>query len=356
MSRRSFPAKFPEQTGRALTSGKLAAARGSDGCCVMGIRFFCPNGHKLNVKAFQAGRRGVCPYCGEKTQIPTESTRPSSREARSSGNAEAESPTPDKLPSTPGPSALGIPMAELASAGSVSSPGADRSGAEAAAMESPVEAPTVEATSERSPQPPVSSKVASTGYPSTAEAADPVAAAAPRPSLPDPLVEAPNAVWYVRPPAGGQFGPATSEVMRSWLEDGRVTNDSLVWREGWRDWEGASSVFPQLAVEGLPTINQTTTGGGGTPASAGQPDISASLSSDPSSSPAALAYRSASRRRSNATTAVVITALVLAVIVLLAVLAWVLIGQNGDSATTERETAVAPARFASALERSAEVA
>ena len=36
----------------------------------MGIRFFCPNGHKLNVKEFQAGRTGICPFCGEKMQIP----------------------------------------------------------------------------------------------------------------------------------------------------------------------------------------------------------------------------------------------------------------------------------------------
>ena len=44
----------------------------------MGIRFFCPNGHKLNVKEFQAGRRGICPFCGAKIRIPTESTREAS--------------------------------------------------------------------------------------------------------------------------------------------------------------------------------------------------------------------------------------------------------------------------------------
>jgi hypothetical protein len=49
----------------------------------MGIRFFCPNGHKLNVKDFQAGQTGICPYCGEKMPIPLESTRPSSREQQS---------------------------------------------------------------------------------------------------------------------------------------------------------------------------------------------------------------------------------------------------------------------------------
>jgi hypothetical protein len=36
----------------------------------MGIRFSCPNGHKLNVKNFLAGKRGVCPQCGAKFVIP----------------------------------------------------------------------------------------------------------------------------------------------------------------------------------------------------------------------------------------------------------------------------------------------
>lgn len=37
----------------------------------MGIRFSCPNGHKLHVKTFLAGKRGVCPQCGVKIEIPT---------------------------------------------------------------------------------------------------------------------------------------------------------------------------------------------------------------------------------------------------------------------------------------------
>ncbi|HND55851.1 MAG TPA: hypothetical protein PLV92_25720, partial [Pirellulaceae bacterium] len=39
----------------------------------MGIKFHCPNGHKLNVKSFLAGRRGVCPHCGARMMIPLES-------------------------------------------------------------------------------------------------------------------------------------------------------------------------------------------------------------------------------------------------------------------------------------------
>ena len=39
----------------------------------MGIRFFCPNGHKLNVKTFLAGKRGICPNCDARFVIPLES-------------------------------------------------------------------------------------------------------------------------------------------------------------------------------------------------------------------------------------------------------------------------------------------
>ena len=39
----------------------------------MGIRFSCPNGHKLNVKDNLAGKRGICPACGAKFVIPAAS-------------------------------------------------------------------------------------------------------------------------------------------------------------------------------------------------------------------------------------------------------------------------------------------
>ena len=39
----------------------------------MGIKFHCPQGHKLNVKAFLAGKKAVCPKCGERVLVPTES-------------------------------------------------------------------------------------------------------------------------------------------------------------------------------------------------------------------------------------------------------------------------------------------
>jgi hypothetical protein len=147
----------------------------------MGIRFHCPKGHKLNVKDFQAGRKAICPFCGEKTRVPRKSTRPSSKRQ---GEAEGE--------------ALAAEASEL--------------DAEAAA-----------------PKP----------FP-------PALGTSPA-SLTDPLAAGGDTVWYVRPVSGGQFGPATPDIMRSWLAEGRVGADSLVWREGWRDWQTAANVFPQFS-------------------------------------------------------------------------------------------------------------
>jgi hypothetical protein len=42
----------------------------------MGIRFLCPNGHKLNVKSFLAGKRAICPDCGARVVVPSESEKP----------------------------------------------------------------------------------------------------------------------------------------------------------------------------------------------------------------------------------------------------------------------------------------
>lgn len=53
----------------------------------MGIRFACPNGHKLNVKAEFAGKRAICPHCNAKVLVP----------ANAATRAEASEPTPDRV-------------------------------------------------------------------------------------------------------------------------------------------------------------------------------------------------------------------------------------------------------------------
>ena len=235
----------------------------------MGIRFYCPNGHKLNVKEFQAGRRGICPFCGARTQIPTQSTRPSSREGHRTtgqtaghhadhdeGDQESDSSPdilpgePPNLPVDPGggklmhskqaaplPSVSNVPATPNTAKSNQFPPSGPAVISGPAAPSSPVphyaaaSAPEGEASAP--PLPPMDRA----GVP---------AAPAARPEPPDPITDAPDMIWYIRPPTGGQFGPAPGELMRTWMNEGRVSADSLVWREGWRDWQEAGTVFPKL--------------------------------------------------------------------------------------------------------------
>jgi hypothetical protein len=126
----------------------------------------------------------------------------------------------------------------------------------------------------------------------------------------DPLAEAGDAVWYVRPASGGQFGPASGEVMRSWLGQGRVGADSLVWREGWPDWRQAAKVFPQFGA-GQPAPLPVEIGAGEAPTSRAA---------------AARSRRASFRRQSKRTQTLVIILLIFALIALSGVLVWVLHG------------------------------
>jgi len=281
----------------------------------MGIRFYCSNGHKLNVKEFQGGKKGICPYCGVKIRIPTESTRKSSKERlaeerrRTTEMAAADNPpaesafvaTPNDLPeptksSFPEPAMAPAPFAPATadqavppaypSGGVVSAP----AGPGGAILGTPISGPRTRCA--------------------VTEAATP--AAQPTTAPVDPLAESGNSVWYVRPLSGGQFGPATAEIMRSWVDEGRVSSDSMVWREGWPDWVGAVTVFPQLGPAPVaPT--QTTKQASGTPE---LPTIGGIPPTGPSHP-----YR---RSRSKTTQTAIISALLLATIVLFVVFLWVL--------------------------------
>lgn len=165
----------------------------------MGIRFRCPNGHKLNVKTFQAGMRGVCPYCGAKFTVPAEGTQPPSDQPERGEQ---------------------LDDGKQGEAGNVGQPPPQPVAQQTTATPPESQPPTAS-------QPPTRDKKA---------------------ALSSPLTEDPDALWYVRPPSGGQFGPADGDAMRDWIKDGRVTADSLVWREGWPDWVEAVTVFPRLAL------------------------------------------------------------------------------------------------------------
>jgi hypothetical protein len=154
----------------------------------MGIKFLCPNGHKLHVKAFLSGKKAICPKCGVRVVVPADGQQ--------------------------------VDDAQLE---------ADSASSAAEAVDSQPPAATA-------------SRLAEGAVPAS-KAASPTASPA---AVVDPIDDAPSAVWYVRPATGGQFGPASGEIMRAWIAEGRVGASSLVWRAGWQEWRAASAIFPQL--------------------------------------------------------------------------------------------------------------
>ncbi|MCU0880639.1 MAG: DUF4339 domain-containing protein [Pirellulaceae bacterium] len=285
----------------------------------MGIKFLCPQGHSLNVKTFLAGKRGVCPNCGVTFRIPSESM-PNTRAEAIGASAENALETPR----------VSEPVSVQPAAGVVS-----RSNGQVAAH--PQQAPAAPAQAAATPFPAPHSALPS-GIPLPASGATPapspaapavvpvgvpVGAPAPyamparTPTAYDPISESPQAIWYIRPPSGGQYGPARGDVMRTWLVEGRVSGDSLVWREGWTDWRSAGQVFPQLAGAS-PAMSVTTV----TPIGANQPAASPAAET-PRSQRTAARY-SAKKKSGSGVAIAALVGLVLVCVVLIGVLVVVL--------------------------------
>lgn len=254
----------------ALPPNSGLSFRGATASENMGIKFNCHAcGKKLNVKAFLAGKRGICPHCGAKVDIPSES-----QVGVAAGSGAARFTAQEAAP------ASAVPVSGPESHHSNGSTGGDA-----------ISAAPVSNTS--FPQ---------SGFPgamASAAAATPTATPVPaQPAAPaDPIAEAPGAVWYVRPPSGGQFGPASGEIMRKWIGEGRVSADSLIWREGWAEWQSASSIFPSLSGGASPPPPSSPVVPASTPAFTAGPS---SLPSEPSTP------RTFPRRKSSNSLAVIL--------------------------------------------------
>lgn len=171
----------------------------------MGIRFTCHHcSYAMHVKDFQSGKRGKCPHCNKSFRIPLESTDYS------------------------------IPILD----------GKSESIAEAPAKNVVAEQRKriVSTSQSHSHAPATSTKVRDTNQPADSKGADKSV----RPLLPRAFLDAPNAAWYVRPPSGGQYGPADQQTLQLWIRENRVTHDSLLWREGQPQWIPSSTLLPEL--------------------------------------------------------------------------------------------------------------
>jgi len=293
----------------------------------MGIKFYCPQGHKLHVKSFLAGKKGVCPHCGTKVRIPLESQRdgahddgsPEPEESDISSDSPLDRPAavPVGRPAPLVPAAAPVPATSpvLAAATGV---------APAPAVSGMYPPAGVSATPAMGPAPGprvlASAAPVTTAVPMVPRA--PLGAAgAPAPST-DPFAEAPNAEWYVCPPTGGRFGPATGEILKRWIGEGRVTPDSLVWRSGWTDWKPASVVLPTWSTPGA--ASGPGIGPPPTPAITGQLAAAAPVVSAGATSNAAKGAYVARRKSSSTMGIVVVILLGILSVALLVALIWVI--------------------------------
>jgi len=199
----------------------------------MGIRFYCPNGHKLNVKSFLAGQRGVCPRCGAKTVIPFESTREKGSQDLPEAAEWAEKQRAAATLSVP---AVGTPVAGNLNAIQPVKP------------VEPVAPVAVTPVAAAPAEPEIDFRPVSRDNPFASPPTPPPAAVVEK--FPDPFADAPDAVWYVRTSVGDQYGPVKAAVVRQWLVERRIIADTLVWREGWEEWKTGDQVFESLAGGG----------------------------------------------------------------------------------------------------------
>jgi hypothetical protein len=173
----------------------------------MGIRFSCHLcNHPLHVKDYQASKRGKCPKCQGAFRVPPK---------------DADfSLAIDESASSIQPANLGKPLAP---------------------SDSKIVAATAKPKAATEPKPQVQARTKNP----LASTPKPAPEANGHPSMPPSLLPLIDSRWYVRPPSGGQYGPATTQMLMDWIAEKRVTADALLWREGLDSWLSARELVPE---------------------------------------------------------------------------------------------------------------
>jgi hypothetical protein len=165
----------------------------------MGIRFSCHLcNHPLHVKDYQAGKRGKCPKCQGAFRVPSKDSDFSLAFDESAASLKPAAPEKSLSASDSGTI---MPMANPPAGSKAQKPPASL---------------------------PQSTPAANT-----------------HPTMPASLLPLIDSRWYVRPPSGGQFGPATTQMLLDWIAEKRVTADALLWREGLDSWLSARELVPE---------------------------------------------------------------------------------------------------------------
>ena len=173
----------------------------------MGIRFSCHLcNHPLHVKDYQASKRGKCPKCQGAFRVPPK---------------DADfSLAIDESASSIQPTNLGKPLSP---------------------SDSQIAPPTAKTKAAAEPKPQVQARTKNP----PASTPKPAPEANGHPSMPPSLLPLIDSRWYVRPPSGGQYGPATTQMLMDWIAEKRVTADALLWREGLDSWLSARELVPE---------------------------------------------------------------------------------------------------------------
>jgi hypothetical protein len=151
----------------------------------MGIRFKCHHCQaSLNIKAELANKRGVCPQCHGRFRIPANSQKLSL--------ALDDNALKPSIPSSHG---------------------------------APSDSST---TKQQEIQPRLPSQATKTDSDSDT----------PRSELP-----ASEPLYFVRPPSGGEYGPANKETIELWISQRRITGETLICQVGLTQWKKAREVF-----------------------------------------------------------------------------------------------------------------
>jgi phage FluMu protein Com len=219
----------------------------------MGIRFACHHcNHALHLKDFQAGKRGKCPACNQSFRIPQHSTDYSiPLEEKGVQNTTS---TPAVIAKATEPKATTVSVGKATVGASAKLANKPEAGA-AAKRDEKVAVAKRQEIKVRKPDEAASSQAASVKNVTRDESANSQLSAQEFSPKKDATVKAfevnPLAQWYVRPPSGGQYGPADAKLLTQWIAENRVTADSLIWFDGLTQWTAAGSILPELfAVSG----------------------------------------------------------------------------------------------------------
>jgi hypothetical protein len=206
----------------------------------MGIKFYCPNGHKVNVKSFLAGKKGLCPKCGVRIDIPLQSVTKDQSHLISAADGNATDDSDELLGqiSSEHPIAPTIrPTLSLVD---------DRPALENSQATSGLTIPAGLGVNS-----PTNGKASSLNmFEGQLVTAD--EAVLPPGSTSGPRFHG-NAVWHVQFSTGQQLGPLDEAVLQQWVAEGRISPDDLIWREGWTQWQSAMAVFPHWRTNQNPT-------------------------------------------------------------------------------------------------------